>query len=114
MSLDTTALDVYREMLGEEAEAFVKDLVNTYIKSTTKLLEYAQSALQQDDVETFTRTAHTIKSSSAALGAAALSQIAAELEMAGRTGDISQVQPEYKRLKAEFIKVRQALTLMIS
>jgi HPt (histidine-containing phosphotransfer) domain-containing protein len=46
-----------------------------------------EQAADANDAGAIVRPAHTLKSSSAALGAMRLAQVAREIEMAGRAGD---------------------------
>jgi HPt (histidine-containing phosphotransfer) domain-containing protein len=72
------------------------------------------TAVTQNDAEAMKQTAHTLKSSSAALGAIALAKLCEELEKIGNskttTGGseiLSQIQSEYKRVKAALPLERQ-------
>lgn len=67
---------------------FVRELVKTYLADTPAQLEAMTTAVESDDADALVRPAHTLKSSSATVGAMRLSSIARELEMAGRTGSL--------------------------
>jgi len=69
--------------------AFVRELLETYLTETPEQLEAIRAAIEADDAEMLVRPAHTLKSSSATLGAMRLSALARELEMAGRSGSLS-------------------------
>jgi HPt (histidine-containing phosphotransfer) domain-containing protein len=68
--------------------AFVRELLETYLAETPEQLEAITAAIGADDAAALVRPAHTLKSSSATLGAMQLSTLARELEMAGRAGGL--------------------------
>jgi HPt (histidine-containing phosphotransfer) domain-containing protein len=69
--------------------AFVRELLETYLAETPDQLAAIRAAIEADDAEALVRPAHTLKSSSATLGAMRLSALARELEMAGRSGSLA-------------------------
>jgi HPt (histidine-containing phosphotransfer) domain-containing protein len=78
--IDWSALEAYREVMGEEADSFIADIVQTYLNNSQTLMTQLSEAFQAGDVATFHRTAHTLKSSSATVGATAVSELALTLE----------------------------------
>ncbi|KFB70249.1 MAG: hybrid sensory histidine kinase TorS [Candidatus Accumulibacter phosphatis] len=71
--------------------AFADRVLDLFTHSAVELLETIDSAMAQGDVKTLQRSAHTLKSSSAAVGAMALSEKARDLEMRIRAGDTPAV-----------------------
>ena len=69
--------------------AFVRDLVDAYVSDSAEQISGIEAALAAGDAEALVRPAHTLKSSSATLGAMELSATARTLEMAARAGDLS-------------------------
>ncbi len=99
--IDHTVIDSLKEVMGDAFEM----LVSTFIDDTGKLVHSLTELQKQNDIEVFTRNAHSIKSSSANLGALQLSTIAASLEAKGKTGDISTSSDEIHHLTNEFDQV---------
>lgn len=83
--LDDGALDELMESTGDDI-GFVRELIDTFLADTPAQLEAMTAAVEADDAASLVRPAHTLKSSSATVGASRLSLVARELEMAGRTG----------------------------
>jgi signal transduction histidine kinase/ligand-binding sensor domain-containing protein/DNA-binding response OmpR family regulator len=90
-------------------------VVEIYLKDSPRLISAAQTAAVAGDFETLRRNAHALKSSSAHIGAARLSQLAKELEARGRNRNlqdvdqlVQQVEEVYQRLapllEAEILK----------
>jgi HPt (histidine-containing phosphotransfer) domain-containing protein len=83
--LDPSVLAELRASVGGD-EAFVRDLVATYLAEEPSNMELIRTAAARSDAEAIIRPAHTLKSSSAVLGAARMSAISREIEFAGREG----------------------------
>ena len=95
---DASVLDdaVLAELLTSTGEdvAFVRDLLETYLAETPEQLDAIRAAVASNDAAGLVRPAHTLKSSSATLGAMRLSSLGRELEMAGRSGSLdASAQP---------------------
>jgi HPt (histidine-containing phosphotransfer) domain-containing protein len=65
---------------------FVRQLVETYLADAPAQVDAMSAAVEADDAAGLVRPAHTLKSSSATVGAMRLSSVARDLEMAGRSG----------------------------
>lgn len=85
--LDERVLTEVMETTGDDI-GFVRELVETYLADTPAQLEAMTAAVEADDAAALVRPAHTLKSSSATVGAMRLSSMARELEMAGRSGTL--------------------------
>jgi two-component system sensor histidine kinase/response regulator len=84
-ALDRSVLAELMASTGDDL-AFVRELVETYLSDTPTQLDGIAEAVAADDAEALVRPAHTLKSSSATVGAMRLSAVARELEMSGRSG----------------------------
>src|SRR3954464_13846106 len=84
--LDPAVLDELRASVGGD-EDFIADGVATYVSEGSGHVSEMHAAAAAGDAAAIVRPAHTLKSSSAALGAMRLAQIAREIEMAGREGN---------------------------
>ena len=105
--LDRSALLELREQLGD-AET-VSTIVTTFLQSTPGLLATLRSAAGKGDAAEVRRAAHTLKSSSAMLGARALSAACAELERLSRLGDVGDAAARVAALDVLYADVRSAL-----
>ena len=109
--LDPTALQAIREAMGEDAHAVVTELIACYLTEAPKLLQGIDTAMTQQNASNLNRAAHTLKSSSAALGAMTLSHFCQALETSARTGAIDNEAGLVPLLHAEYERVRTALQL---
>jgi len=98
------------QQLEETTDAeFVSELVDTYCEETPRLIADLQQALRRGDAETFRRSAHSIKSSSASFGALDFAAQARELEMIGKAGDLTGAAAQVARLSRAYQQVEHAL-----
>ncbi|MGH2401139.1 MAG: Hpt domain-containing protein [Candidatus Limnocylindria bacterium] len=99
--VDEKVLEELRASVGGDT-AFVRDLIEAYLADSAGQLEAIEAALAADDAEALVRPAHTLKSSSATVGAMDLSALARTLEMAGRAGSLGDAEARgaVERLRA--------------
>jgi HPt (histidine-containing phosphotransfer) domain-containing protein len=81
--LDHAVLDELRDATGGD-EAFIVELVETYMSEGATNVEDMVAAAEAGDPAAIVRPAHTLKSSSASLGAMRLSAICRAIEESGR------------------------------
>ncbi len=91
------------------AEISSANSIETYCSETPQLIAKLQYALERNDSDTFRQAAHSIKSTSNTFGALSLGELAKELEMMGRAGDLAGAQVKVDRLADEYDRVQQAL-----
>jgi HPt (histidine-containing phosphotransfer) domain-containing protein len=101
---------IIQELIDQMGADFVVELIDTYYQETGELIEQLHQALTAGDSITVGRLAHSIKSSSASLGAVNFSQQARELEMLGKAGDLSGADVKLEQLTADFLKVKHSLS----
>jgi HPt (histidine-containing phosphotransfer) domain-containing protein len=70
----------------EGDDSFVRELIDAYAADGASHLAAIEGAGAAGDAEALVRPAHTLKSSSATLGAPRVAAVARRLEMAGRSG----------------------------
>lgn len=104
-AIDTTVIETLKEIMGDDFSV----IIDTFTDDTGKLVNSLAALQKENNVEVFTRNAHSIKSSSANLGALQTSALAAELETRGKTGDISNLEDTIHKLNAEFDNACKAL-----
>ncbi len=97
------------DMLTDGEEEILHELVDAYLSSGSELVAQIQQAAQQQDAGLLERAAHSLKSSSASLGAERLSQQSKKLELQGRAGDLQDVSEQARALYREYQAVSKAL-----
>ncbi len=108
MPLDRSAFEKYREFMGDDADAFIVDIVQTFLTSAPKALEDMKAFIAAGKRTEFVRAAHTLKSNSATVGANDLRQVCETMELQGNTLDaaaleslLDQAVREYQQAETE-------------
>ncbi len=107
-SIDRHVIEELLESVGGD-RAFLAELVDTYLSDSPQLLSQLHSSLAASNADEFRRAAHSLKSSSANLGALKLSAIAKELEMMGKAGALDGAEPRIAEAESEFKQVQDRL-----
>jgi len=107
--LDRRALDAIRELSPERGATILARVIDSYLVTAPDQLEALQRALAEKDAKALQTQAHSLKSSSANVGARELAELARELEALGRTGQTTDAAGLVERMATEFLRVREAL-----
>ena len=91
--LDPQVLGELFEIMGED---FVS-ILQSFLGNAPNLMRGIKTAMSQHDLEALSRAAHSLKSSSANVGASELSILARELEFKGRNQDRSELLDIYRQ-----------------
>ncbi|MDO9371890.1 MAG: response regulator [Gammaproteobacteria bacterium] len=107
--IDKKVLDNIRALQVDGMPDLLSEMIDLYLTDTPPLLNALRQALMQGDVQAVYRTAHSLKSTSAHLGATALSALGMEIEKLGRDGDLAQVSTRLPLIEREYQAVHTAL-----
>lgn len=108
-ALDLKVLQTLREMLGDDVDEGMAELIDCYLTDAPKLLQVIYDAVANEDAIAINHATHTLKSSSASLGATTLANLCQEIEAASRQGLIPAVTGKMQQLKSEYERVKIAL-----
>jgi HPt (histidine-containing phosphotransfer) domain-containing protein len=108
-TIDPEAIANLRDLNPGDGGEFLREIITIYVEDTPKRLADLRACLASGDVATFTRAAHTVKGSSANLGALGLKAIAERLEQISRKDGLGSVGPLIDDCDAEFVRVTEAL-----
>ena len=103
--LDKEVVNSLKEIMEEDFE----DVLREYLNESLCLLREIHEAIEQENVEVFVRASHSLKSSSANIGAMQVSAIAERLEQAGRSGRIDVEKTSLTDLNNAYDRARNAL-----
>ena len=103
--LTASILDELREVLGNE----VDKIITVYLEDAPRLIAQLERAAVSGDPIALRVAAHTLKSSSANVGASTLSEAARDLEEGARDGSMKKPEIMVARIVTEFAQVRSAL-----
>ncbi|BFM48072.1 PAS domain S-box protein [Marinomonas sp. THO17] len=104
--IDISVLHGLKEALGGD----IRLLVNAFFEDTESLMSrFDEIHYSSEAAEKISQLAHSLKSVSQNVGAMALSELAARLEIQGREGEIMDYAQQAKNLKVMYQKVKNEL-----
>jgi signal transduction histidine kinase/DNA-binding response OmpR family regulator len=104
-AIDPDTFAGFRDMVGTA----VNELIDLFIQDSAEQLSTMRQAINERDAHGLRAGAHTLKSSSASVGALGLSALCRELEASGRTGMLDGVGKKIVQAEAEYERVKAAL-----
>jgi signal transduction histidine kinase/CheY-like chemotaxis protein/HPt (histidine-containing phosphotransfer) domain-containing protein len=107
-ALDTVVLETIRSM-DDNGSSFLRLLADKFKESAVIQLEEMQAALPGKSGETIRKAAHSLKSSSANIGALELSAYCKQMEELGRSGNLAKAQKKMLQIQTEYQRVIGAL-----
>jgi HPt (histidine-containing phosphotransfer) domain-containing protein len=107
--IENDIVEKARELVDEYGAEFLVELIGDFLDDAVVRLVRLRESLAAGDAESLTHEAHTLKSSSASLGALTLSAMAKQLESAGREGEIASLAVDLARFEEQFALVKADL-----
>ncbi len=102
ITLDPGALDNIRKLQRPGRPDLLSAVIEKYMESAPELIDKLRQGINENDVEALRIAAHTLKSSSANLGAEALAKTSLELETMARNRETENLSGLLKRLEADY------------
>ncbi len=106
---DPRILEGITQMQRPGREDLRRRLITLYLNTSPTQITQIVQALEAGDSEALHHAAHSLKSASAHLGALALARLCADLESAGRDGDLARARALGADLRALYTRTREAL-----
>jgi CheY-like chemotaxis protein len=107
--IDHRALASIAALQRPGAPPILPKVISSYFQSSSELMAKLRQAVEKGDAEATRQAAHSLKSSSANLGAKQLASLSKELEDAGRSRSMQNTGPLWERIKTEHGRVVAAL-----
>lgn len=107
---DSSHVDL--QVLGELKEIMEDEflvLLETYLSDSVKLLAEIDQAINSSDAEGLRSVAHSLKGSSANLGAIVLSDYCKQLEDMGKNNQLDNAADVFSKVREESVIVNEAL-----
>ncbi len=105
-------VDWLTSSLGDDEE-FIHEVLQEFLDTSPDLLAKIGEAVAHRDALALRAEAHALKGACRTIGAQELALLGAELEMAGKMGDLRQAEPQLARLKGEFTWLQSNLHLYL-
>ncbi|HEU4852088.1 MAG TPA: response regulator [Telluria sp.] len=109
-AINRHALDNIRALSDDRGPAIVRKVVSAYVDDTPQHLQTLRRAISGNDAERLRSAAHSLKSSSANVGAETLAQMCKQMEHLGRTETTEGADTILSDMEQEFQAVRHSLT----
>lgn len=87
--LNPVLLDQIRSLDASNGHELVNKILCAFLESADKYIQSLDQAFNDKDIETIRKTAHTLKSSSANIGAEELSTIFKQIEAYSKDGELA-------------------------
>ena len=111
--IDPQAIENLRALNPGDNDDFLREIAGIFLEDTPLRIAELGESFEAGDVTKFARAAHSIKGSSANLGAVALRTVAEKLEHEARTSGIRDLGGLVEQLRAEFTRAESALGALI-
>ena len=112
--IDPTPLDAIRDLEKAGNDGLLGTIVNLFLTQSTELCEKIQNAVSAGDAHGLREAAHSLKSSSANVGAMQVSALSYDLEVAGRDGVMDDAAALSDRLALAINEANAALMDIMS
>jgi HPt (histidine-containing phosphotransfer) domain-containing protein len=109
--IDVNVLDTLKEDVGAE---LLPQIFDTYLSELSLCIKAITAAAKCGDCEQVAAEAHPLKSSSAYFGAVALTELASQLERAGRECDLDTIRQEVLHLPQVSRQTKEKLLIALS
>ncbi|MBI5566599.1 MAG: PAS domain S-box protein [Chloroflexi bacterium] len=112
--IDWSMLNDLRALQAEDEPDFALEMISLYLDNAPQLIDTIRQAIVTGDAPGLQRSAHTLKGSSASLGAQRMATLCLDLEKLGRDGaatgggveggdaQLAEVEQEFDRVRAAF------------
>ena len=103
-----------KQMMGDNSSVCLHEIVYAYIEEATAIIQQIEISAQQTDAEGASKSAHSLKSSSAAIGAQAVSKLCDHIEQFGSAGNIDSIRLLLPQLQTKHQQTVSALLLNVN
>jgi HPt (histidine-containing phosphotransfer) domain-containing protein len=110
-TVDEKVLESIRTLQREGTSDLLNRVIEAYLKEATRLLQALREAVEKADGEALRKAAHSLKSSSANVGAQRLSSLCKELETMGQEKSIQEAAYLLSKMILEYEVVQKSLNV---
>ncbi len=107
--IDVASLEAIAGLRTAGGEDLMRNVIQIYLSHSLGLMQKLDEAVAADDRKAIMETAHTLKSSSAQLGAGRLAAVLQRIEVMGRNGETDLASRTLFNVRQEYEEARAAL-----
>lgn len=112
--IDPQAIENLRALGDQGDDSFVREIVGIYLEDLPERIAALKAARDTNDRSLYTRSAHTIKGSSANVGAVEVQGLAEHLEHQSKKQELVSLDAQLADLEAACARARAALLVIIA
>ena len=109
MAINSSVLDDYKDVMGDDWGEFVVDLIDTFLLTAPRLITDMRQAQAENNLEILERSAHSLKSNGKTFGANQLAEVAFELEHMASMGELQDPEVKIDLADSQFQIVKSEL-----
>jgi HPt (histidine-containing phosphotransfer) domain-containing protein len=110
-TVDEKVLESIRALQREGNSDLLNRVIEAYLKEGARLLQALRGAVEKADGEALRKAAHSLRSSSANVGAQKLSSLCKELETMGQENSMKQAASLLSKTIVEYEIVQKSLSI---
>ncbi|MCI0476391.1 MAG: Hpt domain-containing protein, partial [Anaerolineales bacterium] len=107
--INPAVLDSFRQLQEPGGPNIITQLIDLFLSELPTKLAAIQQAIGNRDATRLNKAAHTLKGSSANMGAQRAARVCLELENLGKAGDLTGAEDLFARLEQELARAKEAL-----
>ena len=111
--VDSEAIENLRSLGEPGDDSFLKEIVEIYLQDTPERLAAIKAARESNDQPLYTRSVHTIKGSSANVGAIEVRSLAERLEQRSKQEPLADLDAGVAELEKAFARASEALRALL-
>jgi HPt (histidine-containing phosphotransfer) domain-containing protein len=111
VKLDAAALGNLRDLGGDD---FLGEVIDAFLGDAPELIATLRRSLEEQNTEELRRSAHTLKSNGATLGAEEFAELCRTLEQRAKAGELDGASELVDRIEREYRPLEEALCALRS
>ncbi len=112
--IDTETIETLKSLNPDDGGEFLKEIIDIFLEDTPQRIAELDASLLSGERNKFVRAAHSIKGSSANMGAFALRDTAQRLEHEAKEKNLSELEPLLSELKSDYKAVEVEISKLKS
>ena len=112
--LNRKTINNIRALQREGAPDILEKIIGLYLDNSNNIIVELEQSVEMKDAKKIRSASHSLKSSSANLGADNLADLCKEMEMLGKTNQMEEIEQKFDRLKQKYDNTCTALKIEIN
>ena len=112
-AIDRAVIEQFRELDPDGSMALAARILGIYADSSGSVFADIEQSMANGDGELLRRAAHSLKSSSANVGARQLSVLLKEFELLGKENRVDEARAQFDALRAEYARAQEGIRALL-